>query len=381
MDQHDDWSWRAWPRASRLRHMLLAALMALVLVATGSALTLAVRAAASSRPTRATSAVTSLAGSPAVDTAKVTGRVDPAVVDIDTVTSTPAGPAEVAGTGMVVTSNGYVVTNNHVVRGATTIRVVLPGRRRRYLAAFVGADPAADVAVVRIIGAPAHLPTVTFASSARVQVGENVLAIGNSLGLGGTPSVTAGTVSALDCSITATSETGADSEHLSGMIEADAPIAPGNSGGPLVNAQGEVIGMNTAAAPSGRPGGSVVAFALPSDRVVGLTRLILERSRRPGIVLGRSAYLGIEGTDVALVAQPAKAAVNVVQVEPGTPAARVGLRPGDLILRVDGQATPSMRRLAALLGARSPGALATLVFEGGGVEHHVSVRLIAGPAA
>ncbi len=382
MDQHDDWSWHAWPRASRVRHMAVALLLAAALVASGSVLTLALRAATTPPPTTA-SAATSLAESPALDTAKITRRVDPAVVDVDTITSGPAGPTEVAGTGMIVTPNGYVVTNNHVVLGATTIKVVLPGRRRHYLAQFVGADPATDVAVIRILGGPAHLPTVTFASSAALQVGEGVLAIGNSLGLGGVPSVTAGIISALDRSITATSETGTDAEHLRGMIEADAPIAPGNSGGPLVDAAGQVIGMNTAAASTlaTRRAGSAVAFALPSDRVVAIARLILDRARRPGIVLGRAAYLGIEGTDVALVAQTASAAVNVVQVEPGTPAARIGLRPGDLILRLDGLPTTSMRRLTALLAAHSPGDAVTVVFEGGGTDHKAVVRLVAGPAA
>lgn len=383
MDRHDDWSWRAWPRASRVRHMAFAALLAAGLVASGSALTLALRAgpAAPSPTTGHPSRATSLSEVPAIDTGRITRRVDPAVVDVNTLTTGPAGTTDVAGTGMLVTSNGYVVTNNHVVRGATTIKVSVPGHRQRYTARFVGADPAEDIAVLQILGGPAHLPTVTFADSSKVEVGQGVLAIGNSLGLGGTPSVTAGIVSALSRSITATSEAGTDAEHLSGMIEADAPIAPGNSGGPLVDAEGTVIGMNTAASSGGHRGSSAVAFALPSDRVVAVTRLILDHTSRPGIVLGRSAYLGIEGTDVALVGQSAKAAVNVVQVEPGTPAARVGLRPGDLILRLDNTPTTSMHRLATLLDARSPGDVVTILFEGGGVDHEVHVRLVAGPAA
>src|SRR5579875_2664302 len=188
MERQDDWSWRAWPRASRIRHMALAALIAVGLVATGSALTLAGRAMTSPNPspTRATSSSSvPLLRSPAIDTAKVTRLVDPAVVDVDTLASTAAGPTNVAGTGMIVTANGYVVTNNHVVRGATVIKVMIPGHKRRYLASFVGADPASDVAVIRIIDGPPQLPTVSFANSAHLEVGESVLAIGNSLGLGG----------------------------------------------------------------------------------------------------------------------------------------------------------------------------------------------------
>lgn len=381
MERQDDWSWRAWPRASRIRHMVLAALIAVALVATGSALTLAGRAMTSPSPTRAAAGpAVPLLRSPAIDTAKVTRLVDPAVVDVDTVASTPAGPTNVAGTGMIVTSNGYVVTNNHVVRGATVIKVMIPGHKHHYLASFVGADPASDVAVIRIIDGPPRLPTVSFANSAHLQVGESVLAIGNSLGLGGTPSVTAGIISALDRSITATSETGADAEHLRGMIEADAPIAPGNSGGPLVDAAGEVVGMNTAALSADRKLASAVAFALPIDRVVEISRALISGQHRAGFVLGRAAYLGIEGSTVALVAQPAKAAVNIVQVEPGTPASRLGLEPGDLILRVGGVPTTSMRQLSGLIAARRPGDRVTIAFEAGGIDRTATVRLVAGPA-
>jgi S1-C subfamily serine protease len=381
-ERQDDWSWRAWPRASRIRHMAIAVVLAVALVATGSALTLAGRAIMSPSPTTvALEPSTPLEQAPAIDTAKVTRQVDPAVVDVDTIASTPAGPTNVAGTGMIVTSNGYVVTNNHVVRGATEIKVTIPGHGGHYMASFVGADPASDVAVIRIIDAPRHLPTVSFANSAHLSVGESVLAIGNSLGLGGAPSVTAGIISALRRSITATSETGADAEHLRGMIESDTPIAPGNSGGPLVDATGEVVGMNTAASSIDRRLGSSVAFALPIDRVVALARALISGRHGPGLVFGRAAYLGIEGSTVALVAQSAKAAVNIVQVEPGTPAARLGLEPGDLILSVDGIPTTSMRQLSALIAARQPGDPVTIAFEAGGIDRTARVRLVAGPAA
>ncbi len=365
-----------------LRRRLPLALAALCLVGVGSGLTLLLTSGRSSvsSSTAGLDAVSPAGGTPSSSlTRRIARRIDRAVVDVNCVIETPSGPADVAGTGMVLTPGGIVVTNNHVVEEAKTIKVTVNPGHLQYVADFVGADPSADVAVLRIVGA-APLQTVVIGNSARVEVGEGVLAFGNSLGLGGTASVTSGTVSALGRSITATSETGADAEHLSGMIETDAPIAPGNSGGPLVNDRGRVVGMNTAAA-SVAGSGSAVAFAIPIDRVEAIVRAIERGTAQPGLDLGRSAYLGIEGTTVRLVGPPRRGAVNIVQVEPGTPADSAGLQAGDVITAFDGIQVHSMSELSSLISALHPGAEVTLGFEAGGTARHVVVALVAGPAA
>lgn len=369
---------RFWDRLSPLSQGVLAVLVSLLLIATGAGLTLVITSAASSPSSAGLYAVNSPGGAiPAKTTRRIAARIDPAVVDVNTLIETTGGPAKVAGTGMVVSSDGLVATNNHVVEGSTSIEVTVG--RARFPASFVGAEPAEDIALIRI-DADRTFATVATGRSASLQVGEGVLAFGNSLGLGGVPSVTSGIVSALGRAITATSDTGADAEHLSGMIETDVPIAPGNSGGPLVNAAGRVVGMNTAAASPANENDAPVAFALPIRRVAAAVREIERGVRRRGLVIGRTAYLGIEGTSVRLVTSR-RGAVSVIQVEPNTPAEMAGLEPGDLIETFDGRATPTMRRLAALIADQKPGEKARIVFQAGGAVRSVTVRLVPGPAA
>ncbi|MHB1988685.1 MAG: S1C family serine protease [Acidimicrobiales bacterium] len=380
MDQRDDWVCKTWPHAGSLGQTAALVLAALLLVGTGAGLALVLTGPPVTAPSSSAglSAISRSAG--AMPTREIAHIVDPAVVDIDTVIESPSGPSDVAGTGMIVTRSGDIVTNNHVLEQATTIKVSIPGHRQPYLATFIGADPAEDIAVICIPGVH-DFPTVRFANSSRIEVGEGVLAIGNALGLGGAPSVTSGTVSALGRSITATSETGADAEHLTGMIETDTPIAPGNSGGPLVDALGRVIGMDTAAASSEDLPASPIAFALPSNRVMAIARLIEASRRAHGVIIGRSAYLGIEGVTVSLLGQARHAAVNIVQVEPGTPASGAGMEPGDLIMSLDGHPTPSMARLSYLIGHYEPGTRVVVGFQAGGTYRSIRVRLVAGPAA
>ena len=191
-------------------------------------------------PTNPRSAVQTKLNIPAI-----AAKVDPATVDITSILSTEDAEAE--GTGMILTSNGEVLTNNHVIAGATTITAQVDGKGQKFTVKVLGADPTDDVALVLLEGA-SGLPHVTTANSSAVKVGDPVVAIGNALGLGGTPTVTSGIISALGRSITASDEGATTSEHLKGLLQTDAPINPGNSGGPLVNAAGQVIGMDTAAA-------------------------------------------------------------------------------------------------------------------------------------
>ena len=180
------------------------------------------------RPTTPTTTPTS-GPITSTDVAAIAAKVDPAVVDIDTTLAYQTATG--AGAGMVVTSSGEVLTNNHVIDGATSLRVTDVGNGRTYGASVFGYDASADIAVVQLTGA-SHLPTVSFAR-ARAAIGQPVVAIGNAGGKGGTPSAVSGTVTGLDQSVAAQDELSGTTEHLSGLIATDAPIQAGDSGGPL----------------------------------------------------------------------------------------------------------------------------------------------------
>jgi S1-C subfamily serine protease len=169
--------------------------------------------------------------------------VDPSIVDIYT---TLGGGLAGAGTGMILSTSGTILTNNHVIDGARTISVRLVSTGRSYSATVVGADPTHDVAVIQIHGVGGLKP-IPLGNSSAVAVGDLVVGIGNAGGVGGIPDVVTGTVMALNQTIIATDEGGANPETLTGMIETSAPLQPGDSGGPLLNGSGQVIGLDTAA--------------------------------------------------------------------------------------------------------------------------------------
>jgi len=173
----------------------------------------------------------------------IAAKVDPGLVDIDTTLG--YSQEEAAGTGIVLTSNGEILTNNHVIDGATTISVTDVGNGKTYSASVVGYDKTKDVAVLQLHGA-SGLQTATIDTST-ASVGETVVGVGNAGGTGGTPSAAGGTVTALNQSITASDEGDGTSEQLTGLIETNANIQAGDSGGSLVNSAGQVIGMDTAA--------------------------------------------------------------------------------------------------------------------------------------
>src|SRR5580693_5399794 len=177
-------------------------------------------------------------------TAQIASRVDPAIVDVTSTLGYQQATAK--GTGIVLTSNGEILTNNHVINGATSVSVTDIGNGQTYKATVVGYDETKDVAVLQLTGA-SGLTTANLGDSNTVGVGNAVVALGNAEGLGGTPSVATGSVTALNQSITASDESSATSEQLTGLIETNAGIEPGDSGGPLVNSHGQVIGMDTAA--------------------------------------------------------------------------------------------------------------------------------------
>jgi S1-C subfamily serine protease len=207
------------------------------------------------------------------DPQAILAKVLPAVVSIDTA-ATPSGIAsgdlvEGAGTGMIITPGGLVLTNAHVIGGAKTVTVTVFGQSASLPARVVGSDPAEDVALVQIEGGVRPFPTVDLGDSSATQQGDSVLAIGNALALAGGPTVTEGIVSAEGRSLTTGGGAGRPAEHLTGLIQTDAPINPGNSGGPLVNAEAQVIGMNTAVAESspGNAPAQDIGFAIAIDQI------------------------------------------------------------------------------------------------------------------
>jgi S1-C subfamily serine protease len=320
----------------------------------------------------------------------IADEVDPAVVDINTVLASPSAPSfggggvKGAGTGMVLTSSGQVLTNNHVVRGAASIRVTIPGRPGSYPADVVGVDPADDVALLTIRGV-SGLPSVTLANSSSLRVGQQVVAIGNAFGRGGTPTVTEGIISALDRSITVGDGSGS-AEHLSGLIQTDAPISPGDSGGPLVNAAGQVVGMITASERESRTQqASDVGFAIPVNTAIGIVNQIRGGHASSRIILGRPGFLGVEvrNVDVDTVDRlglSVDSGALVVGVFQGSPAAGAGISQFAVIIAVGGQKIASADALGPAIRTHRPGEQIQVTWVDGNGTHTATVRLIAGPA-
>jgi S1-C subfamily serine protease len=229
--------------------------------------------------------------------AQIASKVDPGLVDVVTTLGYQNG--EAAGTGMVLTSSGEVLTNNHVIDGATSIKATDIGNGRTYTAKVVGYDKTHDVAVLQLQGA-SGLQTVSL-SSAGLRTGQKVTALGNAGGKGGTPSEVTGTITGLNQSITASDESAGNAERLTGMIGHDAPIQPGDSGGPLVDAYGQVIGMDTAGSSSQSAGNQsgqaqtdTQAFAIPITAASTVASQIEAGTPSSTVHLGRTAFLGIE---------------------------------------------------------------------------------------
>ena len=236
------------------------------------------------------------------------------------------GTAEAAGTGVVLTSVGEVLTNNHVIDGATKITATDVAAGRSYAATVVGTDPTDDVAVLRLSGA-SGLATARLATDTKVAVGDAVTAVGNAAGKGGTPTAATGRVVGLGRDITASDENGTGAERLSGLIQVDAAVQPGDSGGPLY-AGGAVIGIDTAASTSGRGRVATTAatkgstgFAIPIATATAIADRILGGEQSGTVHQGTPAFLGVRLPDGAT--DP-----TVAGVVRGSPAAAGGLRAG-----------------------------------------------------
>jgi len=282
-------------------------------------------------------------------------KVQPSVVSIDV----KGNGEEDQGTGMIITSNGLVVTNNHVIAAAVnggSITVTETGSTKSLKATLIGTNPIDDVALIRIDNVK-NLPTVTFGNSNALVAGDAVVAIGNALGLAaGTPTVTSGIVSALGRTVTA--GTSNSSETLNNMIQTDAAINPGNSGGPLLDARGDVIGMNTAVAGTLSDGSNAqnIGFAIP----VATIESLLKSLKAGESVITHGAFIGVEisSMNAALQAEygfTVSYGAVVMSVIAGTGAAKAGVRQGDVIVGINGTTVTGAQDVSSIVSALHPG--------------------------
>ena len=316
----------------------------------------------------------------------VAEQVKPAVVQItneqvafDSFTNQPFTVPAGVGTGVIYDEQGHILTNNHVIAGAQQLTVALPDGESVYSATLVGADPYTDLAVLKIDGQ--NLPVARLGDSQKLQVGDWAVAIGNALGLPGGPTVTAGVISALGRTVQEPGENGGPGPYLFDMIQTDAPINPGNSGGPLINLQGDVIGINTMVAAQAAPGvpAQGIGFAISINTAKAIADQLVE-SRRAS-----HAYLGVVTAPLTpLIASrletTAKSGVVVVSVAPGTPAEAAGLQPRDIITEIDGTPVTDDATFAKIIDSHKPGDTIDLTVMRGEQTIHVKATLTERPA-
>ncbi len=311
------------------------------------------------------------------DIRAVVNRVRPAVVfvGIEASISNFNQPVPVGnGSGAIIDEQGHILTNNHVVESAQALKVTLPDGRT-FDATVVGRDPATDLAVIQIKGN--NLPTIPLGDSGQLQVGDWVVAIGNALGLQGGPTVTKGVVSALNRTID--EENGAS---IYGLIQTDAAINPGNSGGPLVNLQGQLVGINTAV--PGPTGQGVQPFGIGFAIAINEAKPVVQQLISQGRVV--RPFLGIVPVTItpAIAAQnnlPVQEGVVIATVDPGSPAAQAGLQEGDVITAADGQRITQDADLRRAIQTHQIGDTMSLTILRGGQQLSVQAKLAQAPAA
>jgi S1-C subfamily serine protease len=407
------------PRRSRGRHALGLTATAVVALAVGAGAGIGLSQGGSTPTGNATATSKTM-----LTTSQIASRVDPGLVDV---TSTLGYQGATAmGTGIVLTSNGEILTNNHVVNGATSVSVTDIGNGKTYKATVVGYNESHDVAVLQLSGA-SGLTTATTGNSSTVKVGDNVVGLGNAGGKGGTPSVAPGTVTALNQSITASDEGGGSSEQLSGLIETNADIQPGDSGGPLVNSYGQIIGMDTAASSSGSQvggnggsgngfggfgsgfggsgsefGGSgssgsgssgsgstgssssgqdstTQGFAIPINTALSIAAQIEAGQASSTVHIGATAFLGLE---IASSDQQGSSGVALAGAASGTPAATAGLGEGDVVTSLNGQSVSSGTDIQNIMVGLHPGDKVSIGWtDASGQSHTATVTLASGPTA
>jgi S1-C subfamily serine protease len=318
-------------------------------------------------------------GAGSLDAGAIAAKVNPGIVDVTSTLEYSQATAE--GTGIIISPDGLVLTNNHVIDQATKVTGTLVNSGKTYTAKVIGYDSTDDVALLQLVGASGLHP-MTLSDSAKAKVGEAVLALGNAGGRGGLPSTAQGTIQALNQSIEASDSGANTTEKLHGMIETDAPIQQGDSGGPLVNANGEVVGMDTAANSGGfgggaggsggsGAGGGTTGFAIPINTAMSIANQIKAGQASAKIHIGLAGFMGVDVSDASNPSgcnpgggdgfgggsfTPAvKSGALICQTYPHSPASIGGLAGGDVITSVNGTAITSADGLTAVTSSSHPG--------------------------
>jgi S1-C subfamily serine protease len=384
------------PRRQRGRHALGLTATAVLALAAGAGAGLALSHGSPAGNATATSKT-------ALSLSQITSRVDPGLVDVTSTLGYQDAMAE--GTGIVLTANGEILTNNHVINGATSVSVTDIGNGKTYKATVVGYDESQDIAVLQLSGA-SGLTTAAIGDSSTVKVDDSVVGLGNAGGVGGTPSAAEGTVTALDQSITASDESSGTSEQLTGLIESNADIQAGDSGGPLVNAHGQVIGVDTAASSGfqfsgngfGGFGGNGFGFggngdgssssgqapatqgySIPINTALSIAHQIEAGNASSTVHIGATAFLGV---GIASPSQQGSAGVTITGATPGSPAASAGLTENDVITSVAGQSVSTDTGIQRVLEGYHPGDKISITWtDPNGQSHTTTVTTANGPAA
>jgi S1-C subfamily serine protease len=328
------------------------------------------------------------------DVSSIAAKVDPGLVDINTTLGYQQ--VQAAGTGIVLTASGEILTNNHVINGATTISVTDVGNGQTYSASVVGYNRTNDIAVLQLHGA-SGLQTATIGNSANASVGQDIVGIGNAGGTGGTPSAAGGTVTALNQSITASDSGDGSSEQLSGLIQTNANIQPGDSGGPLVDSSGRVLGVDTAASAgfsfqSSAPSSGNEGYAIPINEAISIAKEIESGTASSTVHIGSTAFLGVEVVQSSCTGVgggfggggsgngTSSSGAVVCSVVTSSPAQGAGLAPGDVITSLNNQTVGSPSALTSLLAPLHPGDKVTIGWsDASGQSHTASVQLSSGP--
>ncbi|MGH3262730.1 MAG: S1C family serine protease [Trebonia sp.] len=332
------------------------------------------------------------AGAGPLDAGALAKKVDPGIVDVNSTLTYQQATAQ--GTGMVISPDGLVLTNNHVIDQATNVSATLVTSGKSYRAKVLGYDATDDVALIRLVGA-SNLKTVTLTDSSKIKVGQAVLALGNAQGRGGLPSTAQGAIRALGVSIQASDSSTGSTERLHGMIQTDTPIEQGDSGGPLVNANGEVIGMDTAAnASSGGFGGystATTGFAIPINTAMSIANNIKAGDASATVHIGLTGFMGITVANAAKPSEcqgsgfgdlgggftaPVKSGALICGVFPDSPADAAGLASGDVITSVNSKAVASAANLTTQTANSHPGDQLTINYVNKyGTKHSTTIRV------
>ena len=358
--------------------------------------------------------------SSALNVASVAAKVEPGVVDITSTLNYQSETAE--GTGMVLNPNGLVLTNNHVINGATSIKATLVTTGKTYTARVLGYDVTDDVALLQLQNA-SGLKAVSVGNSAQVSLGAPVLAVGNAGGQGGNPTVAQGIINATDRTITAGDQGSGTTETLHGMLQTSAAIQPGDSGGPLANAAGKVIGMDTAASSSRTQSSSssTMGYAIPINTALSIARQVADGKSSSTIQIGLPGFLGVlvpqstssnpqqqaqqqgqgggfggsggtgggsqscvnsaTNNSVPATIAPASSGALIDNVLCGSAAAAAGLGAGDVITAVNGQTVTTPSSLTTIMSKFRGGDKVTVNYVGtNGAKQSAPLTLGTSPA-